>query len=689
MLNVEKQKLNHPNNKTLQSNISNLTTPHITETGTNKIVEFNHSLKLSIPEKSSNILSASLLDDKLCTNYFNDDIGDINCNIHDDDAFDDNASTIIESFNIEDELRSWVLKFKVSHNSANCILRIIKSAGINVPKDIRTLMKTPTTHVISNIDQGSYIHLGLENMILPILKKYDSLIYSLNKVLKIGINLDGLPLSRSSKSQLWPILIEFTNCNLLSEYVLPIGIFHGNSKPKSIHEFLNPFLSDLLTLLNCGLNVNGNIYQFEVGHVVCDSPAKSFLLNVKSFNAYFGCTSCTQEGSYINNRMAFLEIESPLRTDESFRSKTQEEYHKGNSPLELLPIDMIKDVCLDYMHNVCLGVTKRLIEFWVKGKKDVRLIEKNKVRISNNLLNLRSYVPSEFSRLPRGLDDIEYFKATELRMFVIHSGLIVLKGNLSKQMYSHFKLFVCALRILITPDICQTLNNLAQSLLNEFVTQYSSLYGAHFVTYNVHSLLHLPMYVKVHGCLDNFSCFKYENYLQYIKKSIKSAKYPLQEVTNRIMEKQNYFIANNITLDPIVIVKEIKNTTSSPYFCLADRLFEKIFIKDLRVTININNKRDKYIMLKNNDIVIVNNIVQPQNKLGFKLIVQKCMDSSSLFTEPIISSIIGLHTVNPIVLSDNFTVNISDIKYKCFFIYLSNDKAIISTLNHSFIDNSY
>jgi hypothetical protein len=161
------------------------------------------------------------------------------------------------------------------------------------------------------------------------------------------------------------------------------------------------------------------------------------------------------------------------------------------------------------MHNLCLGVTKRLIEFWVKGKKDVRLTEDKKVIISNNLLNLRMYVPSEFSRLPRGLDDIEYYKATELRMFILHTGLIVLKRNICKQMYSHFKILVYALRILINPDICQTLNNLAQSLLNEFVSLYSSLYDAHFVTYNVHSLLHLPMYVKFHGCLDNFSCFKF------------------------------------------------------------------------------------------------------------------------------------------------------------------------------------
>lgn len=242
------------------------------------------------------------------------------------------------------------------------------------------------------------------------------------------------------------------------------------------------------------MNVDDNIYKFEVDHIVCDSPAKSFLLNVKSFNAYLGCTSCTPEGSFINDRMAFLETESPLRTDESFRFKIQEEYHKGN-PLELLPINMINDVCLDYMHNVCLGVTKRLIKFWVRGEKDVRLIEENKVKISSNLINLRSYVLSEFSRLPRGLDDIEYFKATELRMLVVHTGLVVFKGNLNKKMYKHFKLLVCALRILITPDICKTLNNLAQSLLNEFVSQYSSLYGAHFVTYNVHSLLHLPKYV--------------------------------------------------------------------------------------------------------------------------------------------------------------------------------------------------
>lgn len=105
---------------------------------------------------------------------------------------------------------------------------------------------------------------------------------------------------------------------------------------------------------------------------MCDAPAKAFVLNVKGHNAYFGCTSCMQEGTYIQNRVVFLDINSSLRTNDSFRNKIDEDHHKGCSSLEQLPINIIDIVFLDYMHNVCLGVVKRLIEYWVKllkGKK--------------------------------------------------------------------------------------------------------------------------------------------------------------------------------------------------------------------------------------------------------------------------------------------------------------------------------
>ncbi|KAE9523753.1 hypothetical protein AGLY_015813 [Aphis glycines] len=105
------------------------------------------------------------------------------------------------SIDLKDKIRSWILHHKVSHNCANSILKIMKSEGLQVPSDVRTLMKTPQSHEIVNMDNGAYIHIGLEKMLTPILKKYFNKIDS-NIVLKLGINIDGLPISKCSKSQL-------------------------------------------------------------------------------------------------------------------------------------------------------------------------------------------------------------------------------------------------------------------------------------------------------------------------------------------------------------------------------------------------------------------------------------------------------------------------------------------------------
>lgn len=50
-------------------------------------------------------------------------------------------------------------------------------------------------------------------------------------------------------------------------------------------------------------------------------------------------------------------------------------------------------------------------------------------------------------------------------------------------------------------------------------------------------MIHLSDFVKIHGSMENFSAFKYENCLQIMKKSVKNSKYPLQDVYNRIVEQ--------------------------------------------------------------------------------------------------------------------------------------------------------
>jgi len=55
---------------------------------------------------------------------------------------------------------------------------------------------------------------------------------------------------------------------------------------------------DISALLDTGFCVNDKIFKFEIGHIVCDSPAKAFLLNVKGHNGYFGCSALKRADFY-------------------------------------------------------------------------------------------------------------------------------------------------------------------------------------------------------------------------------------------------------------------------------------------------------------------------------------------------------------------------------------------------------
>jgi len=546
-------------------------------------------------------------------------------------------------------------------------------------------MKTPKVHEIQNLSTGSYIHFGIENMLLPVLERHNVQISISDHILKIGINIDGLPKAKSSKSQVWPILLSVLNFKEFRNKVFPIGIYHGFKKPPSIEEFLKPFISDITVVLCQGLLIKGTKFKVQISNIVCDAPAKAFLLNVKGHNAYFGCTSCTEEGTYLKHCVAFLGLDSPLRSDNTFRMNLDEDYHKGDSPLKLLPINITETVCLDYMHCVCLGVVKRLIEFWVHGNKDVRLTDENRLSINNELLILRSYIPSEFSRLPRSIDDIHYWKATELRNFAFYFSIIVLKGKIKTKLYSHFLILVFAIRILLCLNTCYEYNAIAVKFLRKFVIDYGVLYGQHYLSYNVHSLIHLPMFTKIHGPLDNFSSFQYENYLQEIKKTIKCAKYPLQEISNRIKEKQeisNLHTNHSHNLAPYVFIKEIKYNISNPFFDITAQLYEKLVLNYSNITINTVNEKDKCLMLIDNSLVFVEQIVKPSNQNPF-LVVKKNLESKELTAKPISSIIVGIYIVNTNNISDMYCVKILDIKYKCLFVKLSNLSAVVINLCHT------
>lgn len=95
------------------------------------------------------------------------------------------------------------------------------------------------------------------------------------------------------------------------------------------------------------------------------------------------------------------------------------------SNLEDLNIGMVIQFPLDYMHLVLLGIMKKLLQFWIKGKHNVRMVATQITLASTSLLSMSSFLPKEFARKPRKLDEVDRFKATELRQLLLYTGPII------------------------------------------------------------------------------------------------------------------------------------------------------------------------------------------------------------------------------------------------------------------------
>ena len=166
---------------------------------------------------------------------------------------------------------------------------------------------------------------------------------------------------------------------------------------------------------------------------VCDAPARQFLKAIKGHNGYWSCERCEIQGLYESSRIVFHPIDCTPRVNDIFNNYGYAWKHQvQRSCLIDYGINCINGFPLDYMHLVCLGVVKRLTLFWKEGPRGPhRLSAAQLSQMSNKLEEMTGLFPSEFVRQPRGFDEVKKWKATELREFLLYSGCVVLKDNLT------------------------------------------------------------------------------------------------------------------------------------------------------------------------------------------------------------------------------------------------------------------
>lgn len=381
------------------------------------------------------------------------------CQIDDEDTFMDCVSHIDETegvnmaralddsesdpTSLEDDL---VTEQKITHMALNSLLDILRQHSLNLPKDSRTLLRTE--HLNPEIQEkagGQYYYFRVLKSITEVLHQNIDLLSNIH-TLELQVNIDGLPLFKSSATQFWPIL--GTLQNIRHEEPVTIGLFCGTCKPTSLAEYLEDFIAEVNELAN-GFEFEGVRLTLQLSSMVCDAPARAFLKNVKGHTGYHGCEKCTEDGVYLENRMTFPRSDMPLRTNESFRNKTDSDHQRGISPLEETSLDMVSGFPLDYMHLVCLGVMRRLLHLWLKmGPLTCRLSGFQINTLTERLVNARRSVPMEFARKPRALREIDRWKATEFRQFLLYTGPVMMKDLLSTEVYKNFMLLFVGIFIL-------------------------------------------------------------------------------------------------------------------------------------------------------------------------------------------------------------------------------------------------
>lgn len=576
-----------------------------------------------------------------------------------------------------DGIRKIAQDHNLTHLAVSDILKFLIQKGIpDIPKDARTLLVTPKCVQTENVAPGQYIRFNLRDNITQIVLK----IQNVPEVLRLSFSVDGLPISRSSKGQFWPILARLDDLNLRP---FVAGMYYGHKKPDDPNEYLKYFVNDLIQLLQDGIIVNDKSYSVEINNFVCDAPARAFIKGVKGHNAYYGCERCHTEGEYSHktHTVYFPDFNCVKRTNESFRNRLQEEHHTTRTVLENLPINMVNDFPLDYLHQILLGVMKKILLFWLRGNVNykTKLSANDQKLVSARLIAAGQNLPKEFSRSVRPLDVIAFWKATEYRTFLLYTGVIALKSTLTPDVYCNFLMLHCAMTICLSNHHLSQYLHIAEKCFVRFVEQYISLYGVEYVSFNIHNVLHIIDDVKKNGSLDNASAFPFESELYKIKSLIRTGYLPLQQVSNRLSELFSNSLSCIKANEPLYpILKQKQKVSHSRKECKGVYLYIEL---DEMLTLT-NSRKNKWFLTKKFNIVEFINVTYNEDR---KIVIYGSMLKSckkSLYERPIESALLNIYKCTLEKYSPEI-FHLDDVYCKLFCIEINADESAFFPVLHT------
>lgn len=589
---------------------------------------------------------------------------------HDDDLGSPNLPETQKG--LREKLRDCAVKHinHVTQSFLNDLLAILRAEGHDdLPKTAETLLRTQRTRNRIQPMQskkgtyGTYMYIGIETGLRSRIAHsgYQEL------EIKLLVNIDGLPIYAHSKQQLWPILIQvMTN----DYYCLPfiVALYCGDSKPDSIDRFLDDFINESALLTEQGIVIDNIRFSVRIEAFVCDTPARAFIKCCKAHTAFYACERCEVRGKTMNQKRVYSNINMRRRTKQSFAEKHQPQHHTSDTTTPLLRIvdfDPVRGVVLDYMHLLCCGVMKSLLEKWLSKKKiKGKIGHRQRLTLSELLISMSDYIPSEFQRKVFDVADIANWKATQHRFILLYASGIIFDEVLSSEMYNHFLLFFVACRILCSSTWALIYTDLAESCLRDFFREMPKFYGKESQIMNFHNLIHLADDVRfLQAPLTAYSAFPFENCLGNIKKLIRTPRNPVAQIFRRLSEKESISqpMKKYDTISNRILHISIADQVVRP----AVKEYRKITIKAMTIG---TEPPDHIVKLQNGRIFQITRIFCDTNDLnnikieGFNMKIK-----GDAFEKPLPSSKVGVFKIGSIRGSKK-THSIQVIAEKCLML---------------------
>ncbi|CAF1528663.1 unnamed protein product [Adineta ricciae] len=425
-----------------------------------------------------------------------------------------------------------------------------------------------------------------------------------SSMLTLTMNIDGIQPSKGSISTLWPIVFVINELSpsirFAFENIILGGVWPGPAKPSrdQIKHLLRSVIDQLLLLeaSHAYRIFNGEIRDIQVYLIAacCDKPAQALVQCVAQPTSSFGCGRCEIEGFILptdrgghvrsfsmtqhdidniqirsNERYDHLinlfELQKQLRNLWPKRNRlidelTDEQNEKGIAGIclfrELLHFDVGRSFMADSLHNIYIGLFKRMLGLWLG--KEYRTREWNVIERINKLADLfkRVRLPSTTTRIPRSLLDYNKFKANELRVLLLF-GHAIFKAILPKRFYDHLLQLVVIMHLAEGREIDKLDIRIITRLCHSFLIKFSLLYTERHCVQVVHSILHVPDTVQDFGPLTNYTTFHFENDIGMLVHATKGSRNHGQEMISNLCLYQHalrhaYVSSSKTNLAPFV-----------------------------------------------------------------------------------------------------------------------------------------